>query len=115
MLFNLAEAADVAGKRAAMFTGEKINNTEGRAVMHVALRAPKDAVSGSGGSESPRSPPPGSHARLPPLSFLACLDVSQTDGLLTVLSFFVLCVFAWLSCPSSVRWFRVVKGLRVER
>lgn len=44
MLFNLAEAADLAGKRAAMFTGEKINNTEQRAVMHVALRAPKDAV-----------------------------------------------------------------------
>lgn len=42
MLFNLAEAADLAGKRAAMFTGEKINNTEGRAVLHVALRAPKD-------------------------------------------------------------------------
>lgn len=47
MLFNLAEAADLAGKRAAMFTGEKINNTEGRAVMHVALRAPKDAVRGA--------------------------------------------------------------------
>ncbi|CAM9795745.1 unnamed protein product [Ectocarpus sp. 4 AP-2014] len=44
MLFNLAEAADLAGKRAAMFTGEKINNTEGRAVMHVALRAPKEAT-----------------------------------------------------------------------
>lgn len=45
MLFNLAEAADLSGKRAAMYTGEKINNTEGRAVLHVALRAPKDAVS----------------------------------------------------------------------
>ena len=45
MLFNLAETADLAGKRAAMYTGEKINNTEGRAVLHVALRAPKDAVS----------------------------------------------------------------------
>lgn len=44
MLFNLAEAADLSGKRIAMFNGEKINNTEGRAVMHVALRAPKDAV-----------------------------------------------------------------------
>ncbi|CAN0491532.1 unnamed protein product, partial [Laminaria digitata] len=44
MLFNLAEAADLAGKRAAMYTGEKINNTEDRSVMHVALRAPKDAV-----------------------------------------------------------------------
>lgn len=45
MLFNLAEAADLAGKRSAMFSGEKINNTEGRAVLHVALRAPKDTVS----------------------------------------------------------------------
>ncbi|CAN0279547.1 unnamed protein product [Ectocarpus sp. 6 AP-2014] len=44
MLFNLAEAADLAGKRAAMFTGEKINNTEGRAVMHAALRAPREAT-----------------------------------------------------------------------
>ena len=28
----------------AMFTGQKINETEGRAVLHTALRAPKDAV-----------------------------------------------------------------------
>jgi glucose-6-phosphate isomerase len=27
----------VAGRRAAMFGGEKINDTEGRAVLHVAL------------------------------------------------------------------------------
>lgn len=104
MLFNLAEAADVAGKRAAMFTGEKINNTEGRAVMHVALRAPKDAVSGSGGSESPRSPPPGSpaHARLSPLSFLACLDVSQTEGFLTVVCFCLFFCLVILSVFSSL-------------
>lgn len=29
--------------QAAMFSGEKINTTEDRAVLHVALRAPKDA------------------------------------------------------------------------
>lgn len=37
-LFDLAEAADVAGKRAAMLDGEPINDTEGRAVLHTALR-----------------------------------------------------------------------------
>ncbi|CAM9972287.1 unnamed protein product [Ascophyllum nodosum] len=44
MLFSLAEAANLPGKRAAMFSGEKINETENRAVLHVALRAPKDGV-----------------------------------------------------------------------
>ena len=43
-LIALAEASDVAEKRAAMFAGEKINVTEGRAVLHVALRAGDDAV-----------------------------------------------------------------------
>lgn len=38
-LVKLAEASGVAEKRAAMFGGEKINDTEGRAVLHVALRA----------------------------------------------------------------------------
>ncbi len=43
-LVALALASGVAEKRAAMFGGEKINDTEGRAVLHVALRAPKGAV-----------------------------------------------------------------------
>ena len=38
-LVNLAEVSGVAEKRAAMFSGAKINDTEGRAVLHVALRA----------------------------------------------------------------------------
>ncbi|WP_420959295.1 glucose-6-phosphate isomerase [Brucella sp. IR073] len=38
LLKNLAKAADVEGRRAAMFGGEAINTTEGRAVLHVALR-----------------------------------------------------------------------------
>lgn len=38
LLMQLAEAADVAGWRERMFQGEKINNTEGRAVLHTALR-----------------------------------------------------------------------------
>lgn len=37
-LIDLLEQADVAGKREAMFSGEKINDTEGRAVLHTALR-----------------------------------------------------------------------------
>ena len=37
-LIHLAEAAGVAEKRDAMFRGDKINDTEGRAVLHTALR-----------------------------------------------------------------------------
>jgi glucose-6-phosphate isomerase len=37
-LIELAKAADVEGKREAMFAGEKINTTEKRAVLHTALR-----------------------------------------------------------------------------
>jgi glucose-6-phosphate isomerase len=39
LLVDLARAAEVEGKRDAMFAGEKINETEGRAVLHTALRA----------------------------------------------------------------------------
>ena len=41
LLVQLAKEAGVAEHRDAMFRGEKINVTEGRAVLHVALRAPK--------------------------------------------------------------------------
>ncbi|EST37874.1 glucose-6-phosphate isomerase [Streptomycetaceae bacterium MP113-05] len=44
LLRELAAAADVAGLRDAMFRGERINITEDRAVLHTALRAPRDAV-----------------------------------------------------------------------
>ncbi len=44
LLYALAQARDVAGLRDAMFHGEKINVTEHRAVLHTALRAPRDAV-----------------------------------------------------------------------
>jgi len=43
-LVALAESADLKKWIEAMFSGEKINGTEGRAVLHTALRAPKDAV-----------------------------------------------------------------------
>ncbi|XHC12873.1 glucose-6-phosphate isomerase [Labrenzia sp. ac12] len=42
LLLDLARAADVEGKRAAMFAGEKINGTEKRAVLHTALRNQSD-------------------------------------------------------------------------
>ncbi|MGX1496014.1 glucose-6-phosphate isomerase [Labrenzia sp. MBR-25] len=42
LLIGLARAADVEGKRAAMFAGEKINGTEQRAVLHTALRNQSD-------------------------------------------------------------------------
>jgi glucose-6-phosphate isomerase len=41
LLLQLAEESGLAAHRDAMFAGEKINTTEGRAVLHVALRAPK--------------------------------------------------------------------------
>ncbi|MER6060996.1 glucose-6-phosphate isomerase [Streptomyces sp. NPDC001792] len=44
LLRELAAATDVFGLRDAMFRGEKINVTENRAVLHTALRAPREAV-----------------------------------------------------------------------
>ncbi|WP_298983985.1 glucose-6-phosphate isomerase [uncultured Roseibium sp.] len=41
-LVDLAKAADVEGRRTAMFSGEKINGTENRAVLHTALRNRSD-------------------------------------------------------------------------
>jgi glucose-6-phosphate isomerase len=43
LLLALAEASGVKERTEAMFTGEKINSTEKRAVLHVALRAPRGA------------------------------------------------------------------------
>jgi glucose-6-phosphate isomerase len=43
LLLQLAEERGVAKRRDAMFAGEKINTTERRAVLHVALRAPRGA------------------------------------------------------------------------
>ncbi len=42
-LMAVARAADVEGRRDAMFAGRRINTTEDRAVLHVALRMPRDA------------------------------------------------------------------------
>ena len=43
LLVNLANECDLRERIDAMFSGEKINVTEDRAVLHVALRAPRDA------------------------------------------------------------------------
>ena len=42
LLFQLAEESGLRSRINAMFRGEKINITEKRAVLHVALRAPRD-------------------------------------------------------------------------
>jgi glucose-6-phosphate isomerase len=44
LLLQLAAESDLRGRIDAMFRGERINITEGRAVLHVALRAPRDAT-----------------------------------------------------------------------
>lgn len=43
LLFQLAEESRLRARIEAMFNGERINASEQRAVLHVALRAPKDA------------------------------------------------------------------------
>lgn len=42
LLLELAESAGLRGRIDAMFRGDKINVTENRAVLHIALRAPQD-------------------------------------------------------------------------
>jgi glucose-6-phosphate isomerase len=43
LLIDLARAADLEARRDAMFAGEHINTSEDRAVLHTALRLPRDA------------------------------------------------------------------------
>ncbi len=44
LLFQLAGERDLAGRREAMFRGDHINVSEDRAVLHTALRLPRDAT-----------------------------------------------------------------------
>ncbi len=44
MLLKLATASEVTQRRDAMFAGQKINTTENRSVMHMALRAPRTGM-----------------------------------------------------------------------
>ena len=50
-LLDLARECGVEARRDAMFAGAPINTTEGRAVLHVALRAPRNSVLGMAQSE----------------------------------------------------------------
>ena len=51
LLFALADACGVEQRREAMFAGERINVTEERAALHVALRAPEDERFVTGGED----------------------------------------------------------------
>ncbi len=51
LLVALAEARNLRERVRAMFAGEKINRTEGRAVLHTALRAPRGARIETGGDD----------------------------------------------------------------
>ncbi|AUH34053.1 glucose-6-phosphate isomerase [Paracoccus tegillarcae] len=53
LLLALADNADLASRREAMFTGEKINETEGRAVLHTALRNLSGSVTVDGADVMP--------------------------------------------------------------
>ncbi len=44
LLLELAEQSGLEAHRDAMFAGQKINTTEGRSVLHIALRAPKGST-----------------------------------------------------------------------
>ncbi len=62
LLLELANATGVAEKRAAMFGGDKINDTEGRAVLHTALRNMQIPVIVDGADVTP--PIRATHARM---------------------------------------------------
>ena len=68
-LLDIAAQADVAGRRDAMFAGAKINDTEGRAVLHTALRASSGPVMVDG-----QDVIPGVHAVLDQMAAF-CADV----------------------------------------
>ena len=51
LLLQLAEESGLRARIDAMFRGEKINITENRAVLHVALRAPRGRVDRRGRQE----------------------------------------------------------------
>jgi glucose-6-phosphate isomerase len=51
LLLRLAEESDLRGRIDAMFRGDAINVTEKRAVLHVALRAPRDRSIVTGGED----------------------------------------------------------------
>jgi len=54
LLASLADAAGLRPRIEAMWRGEPINTTEGRAVLHTALRVPKPSADGPGGEDVAR-------------------------------------------------------------
>src|SRR6187431_490818 len=44
LLMQLAEQSNLKNRIAAMFAGERINTTEDRSVLHIALRAPRNST-----------------------------------------------------------------------
>jgi len=54
LLASLADAAGVRARIEAMWRGEPINSTEGRAVLHTALRVPNVSADGPGGEDVAR-------------------------------------------------------------
>ena len=82
-LHALASAVDLRGKIDAMFSGEHLNTTEDRAVLHVALRANRDQVS------PPRRR--GSHTHL----LLSALLPAPMQRLAADV-----CAYIWVSCPA---------------
>jgi len=54
LLMSLADAAGLRARIEAMWRGEAINTTEGRAVLHTALRVPAVSAQGPGGEEIAR-------------------------------------------------------------
>ncbi|MEM8630282.1 MAG: glucose-6-phosphate isomerase [Pseudomonadota bacterium] len=53
LLLELVETTGLAARRSAMFQGDKINETEGRAVLHTALRSREDRVQVDGENVMP--------------------------------------------------------------
>jgi glucose-6-phosphate isomerase len=54
LLASLADAADLRGRTEGMWRGDAINSTEGRAVLHTALRIPGGSAEGPGGPQIAR-------------------------------------------------------------
>jgi glucose-6-phosphate isomerase len=77
LLVELARESGLRERMLAMFRGEKLNATEGRAVLHVALRAPRDASIRVDG----RDVVPGVHAVLDRVcAFAECVRSGEWKG-----------------------------------
>lgn len=64
LLLDMAQACGLAQHRDAMFSGQPINNTEGRAVLHTLLRRPSGlALPGDGPEVAGQTGPGARHAR----------------------------------------------------